>query len=237
MQSNQSTEFQAFLQLFEDYLSYGYRRSVPAAESGRTVGDTARLVAADGDAGTASDDSLEAVHQEVLVCNQCLLAETRTHAVPGEGVAHRPLVMVIGEAPGAEEDAQGRPFVGPAGQYLDKWLSAIELSREKNVYITNIVKCRPPNNRDPRPDEIFACRPYLRRQIALIQPKAILTLGRFASAEICGRQEGIGKLRGSVYSFEGVPVVPTYHPSGVLRNPAWRRPVWDDLRKLRELIQ
>ncbi len=229
MQSKPSTEFQHFVRLFEDYLLYGYRRDRPAGSG--------NAVSAAAGSRVASDDSLAAVREEVLVCTKCPLAETRTKAVPGDGVADHPLVMVIGEGPGADEDAQGRPFVGKAGQYLDKWLAAIELSREENVFITNIVKCRPPQNRDPKPDEIFACRPYLRRQIALIQPKAILTLGRFASAEISGRQGGIGKIRGSVYSFDGVPVVPTYHPSGVLRNPEWRRPVWDDLRTLRDLLQ
>lgn len=229
MQSKPSTEFQHFVRLFEDYLLYGYRRDRPAGSG--------NAVSAAAGSRVASDDNLAAVREEVLVCTKCPLAETRTKAVPGDGVADHPLVMVIGEGPGADEDAQGRPFVGKAGQYLDKWLAAIELSREENVFITNIVKCRPPQNRDPKPDEIFACRPYLRRQIALIQPKAILTLGRFASAEISGRQGGIGKIRGSVYSFDGVPVVPTYHPSGVLRNPEWRRPVWDDLRTLRDLLQ
>jgi uracil-DNA glycosylase len=234
MQSKPSTDFQEFLELFEDYVLYGYRRP-GARAAGETPGPGGRTAAAPSPAD--EDDSLEAVRQEVLACTKCPLAETRTHAVPGEGVPNHPLVMVIGEGPGAEEDAQGRPFVGKAGQYLDKWLAAVDLSREENVFITNIVKCRPPNNRDPKPEEISACRPYLRRQIALIRPKAILTLGRFASAEICNRQEGIGRIRGSVYSFEGVPVIPTYHPSGVLRNPEWRRPVWDDLRKLRELLQ
>lgn len=234
MQSKPSTEFQQFVDLFEDYLLYGYRRDRPGGAVDGVDRPDVTSTAADV---LRPDDSLEAVRDEVLSCTNCPLAETRTNAVPGEGVADHPLVMVIGEGPGAGEDAQGRPFVGKAGQYLDKWLAAIDLSREENVFITNIVKCRPPQNRDPKPDEIFACRPYLRRQIALIQPKAILTLGRFASAEISGRQGGIGKIRGSVYSFDGVPVVPTYHPSGVLRNPEWRRPVWDDLRTLRDLLQ
>ncbi len=233
MQSKPSTDFQEFLELFEDYVRYGYTRRRPGGRPAQARSPDAGAGAPPPD--TAADN-LEAVREEVLVCTKCPLAETRTHAVPGEGVSDHPLVMVIGEGPGADEDAQGRPFVGKAGQYLDKWLAAVDLSRAQNVFITNIVKCRPPNNRDPKPDEIFACRPYLRRQIALIKPKAILTLGRFASAEICNRQEGIGKIRGKVYSFEGVPVVPTYHPSGVLRNPEWRRPVWDDLRKLRELL-
>ena len=168
-------------------------------------------------------------------CGLCGLSETRRNAVPGMGVLD-PLVMCIGEGPGAEEDAQGLPFVGPAGQYLDKWLEAIELSRDTNAYIANIVKCRPPMNRDPREDERAACVPYLRRQIQLIRPKTILALGRIASSYLLDSQQGIGKLRRQVMSFEGIPLIATYHPSGVLRNPEYRRPVWEDLKLLRQTI-
>jgi DNA polymerase len=146
-----------------------------------------------------------------------------------------PLVMVIGEGPGAEEDRQGLPFVGRAGQYLDKWLAAIGLSRDRDVYITNIVKCRPPGNRDPQTNEIEACTPYLRRQIDIVRPNTILAVGRFAASWLTGRSDSLAKLRGRTFDFAGVPVVVTYHPSGVLRNPEYRRPVWDDLRRLREI--
>jgi DNA polymerase len=144
-----------------------------------------------------------------------------------------PLVMVIGEGPGGDEDRQGLPFVGRAGQYLDKWLEALGLSRDRDVYIANIVKCRPPGNRDPQTREIEACTPYLRRQIDIIRPKTILALGRFAAAWLTGSVQSLGKMRGRTFDFKGVPVVVTYHPSGVLRNPEYRRPVWEDLKRLR----
>jgi len=160
----------------------------------------------------------------------------RTNAVPGEG-ADQPKLMIIGEAPGAQEDALGRPFVGPAGQYLDKWLKAIELDRNGDVFIGNIIKCRPPQNRDPLPEETSACLPYLRRQIRVIRPRAILTLGRISTHILTGTVEGIGKLHGRRFEFQGIPLIPTYHPSAVLRNPVYRKPVWDDLRKLKRLIE
>jgi DNA polymerase len=126
--------------------------------------------------------------------------------------------------------------VGRAGQYLDKCLNAIDLDRERDVFIGNIIKCRPPNNRDPFPDETSACMPYLKRQLALMKPKAILTLGRISTHLLTGTVESIGKLHGKEFSFEGIPLIPTYHPSGVLRNPAYRKPVWDDLRTLRRIL-
>lgn len=144
--------------------------------------------------------------------------------------------MIIGEGPGADEDRTGRPFVGPAGQYLDKWLSAIGLDRNTNCFIGNIVKCRPPGNRDPEPAESLACRSYLDRQIALLKPKAILTVGRISSQLLIGSSEGIGRLRGNTYAYRGIPLIPTYHPSGVLRNPDYRGAVWEDLRRLQALL-
>ncbi len=179
--------------------------------------------------------ALSELEAEVRACAACPLHTGRTHAVPGVGVLD-PLVMVIGEGPGAEEDARGEPFVGAAGRYLDKWLEAIGLSRAENVYITNIVKCRPPNNRDPLPNESDACAPFLARQVDLVRPRTILTVGRIATSLLLHRDEGIGKLRGRPWEHQGIPVVPTYHPSGVLRNDAWRRPVWEDLKRLRAIL-
>ncbi len=175
------------------------------------------------------------LEQEILACSLCPLSGGRTQAVPGVGVLD-PLVMVIGEGPGAEEDRLGAPFVGPAGRYLDDWLRAIELSREANVYITNVVKCRPPGNRDPEPAEIQACRPYLERQIELVRPRVILAAGRVAAQFLTSSELGIGKLRGREHRCYGLPMVATYHPSGVLRNPDWRRPVWEDLKLLRSIL-
>ena len=147
-----------------------------------------------------------------------------------------PRVMVIGEGPGADEDRSGRPFVGRAGQYLDRWLAAIDLDRKSNCYIGNIVKCRPPGNRDPLPGEAAACLPYLKRQIEILDPKCILTLGRIATQILCGRSEGIGKLRGQELDHAGIPVVATFHPSAVLRNTDLRAAVWEDLKRLRALL-
>ncbi|MGM0675368.1 MAG: uracil-DNA glycosylase [Spirochaetota bacterium] len=178
--------------------------------------------------------ALTELEEQVRVCRRCPLHQGRTNAVPGAGVLD-PRVMVIGEGPGGDEDRRGVPFVGRAGQYLDKWLSAIGLSRDRDVYITNIVKCRPPDNRDPQTAEIDACTPYLSRQIDIIRPFTILAVGRFAANWITGRTSGIGKLRGRTFDYKGVPVVVTYHPSGVLRNPEYRRPVWDDLKRVREI--
>ena len=181
-------------------------------------------------------DSLEKIASQVAGCNKCRLCEKRNKVVPGMGVLN-PDVLVVGEGPGGDEDMQGLPFVGKAGQYLDKWLEAIGLSRHTNCFIGNVVKCRPPMNRDPQPDEIAACLPYLERQIALIKPKFILTVGRISSAVLSGQEAGIGRLRGRTYSFRGIPLIPTYHPSAVLRDPTLRKPVWDDLKRLKAELE
>lgn len=230
MNHSQSTELSRILELFEDYLNGGYARarpgrSAPVAEGGARRHGSPEERAAE----------LRELEQQVRACTACPLHQGRTNAVPGAGVLD-PLVMVIGEGPGAEEDARGEPFVGAAGRYLDKWLAAIELSREENVYITNIVKCRPPGNRDPLPGESQACSAYLSRQIELVRPRAILCVGRIAAQLLLESSLGIGKLRGRSWSYRGVAVVPTYHPSGVLRNDQWRRPVWEDLKRLRALL-
>lgn len=180
-------------------------------------------------------DPWKEIQEEVDRCGKCKLCGTRNHTVFGEGALH-PLVMVIGEGPGAEEDASGRPFVGRAGKYLDKWLAPIGLSRNANVFIGNIVKCRPPQNRVPEPDEIGACLPYLKRQIALLQPKLLLLSGSTAAHTILERFEGVGRLRGQTFEYEGIPAVVTYHPAGVLRNPEYRRPVWEDMKRIAHLL-
>ena len=181
-------------------------------------------------------DSLEKIAGEVVKCRKCRLCEKRKNVVPGMGVLN-PDVLVVGEGPGGDEDIQGLPFVGKAGQYLDKWLDAIGLSRHTNCFIGNVVKCRPPMNRDPQPDEIAACMPYLERQIAILKPKFILTVGRISSSVLAGQEAGIGRLRGRTYSFRGIPLIPTYHPSAVLRDQDLRKPVWDDLRRLKAELE
>jgi DNA polymerase len=179
-----------------------------------------------------SSDSLEQIVKEINLCTKCKLCETRTNTVPGQG-SQNPTLMIIGEGPGAEEDRTGFPFVGRAGQYMDKWMDAIGLSREKDLFITNIVKCRPPGNRDPLTDEMSACLPYLERQIKLLKPDLILSVGRISSQVLTGHSEGIGRLRGKTYDYKGTALIPTYHPSGVLRNPDdYRKPVWEDLKRV-----
>jgi DNA polymerase len=146
-------------------------------------------------------------------------------------------LVVVGEAPGANEDASGLPFVGAAGKYLDLLLGTVGLSREDSVYICNVLKCRPPGNRDPMPDEIEACAPYLKKQLELIRPQALLAVGSFAARLLTGSEKmALGRLRGTVHSYEGVPLVCTYHPAALLRNPKWTRSFWDDLQLLRNLL-
>lgn len=151
----------------------------------------------------------------------------------GVGNPHADLVLV-GEAPGAEEDAQGEPFVGRAGQLLNKILEAIRFKRE-DVYICNILKCRPPNNRDPLPEEVALCEPYLWKQLELIQPKVILCLGRIAAQVLLKTSESLTALRGRVHDYRGIRLMVTYHPAALLRNPNWKRPAWEDVQKLRRL--
>lgn len=176
---------------------------------------------------------VDSLYRAIADCRQCRLSETRTNTVPGTG-SNRPLVMVIGEGPGADEDAQGLPFVGKAGQLLDRMLSAIGLSRGSNVHIANIVKCRPPNNRDPEADEADCCAPWLEAQIGLLNPKVILALGRVAAQRLLDTKEGIGRLHGQFLEYRGIPLMPTYHPSALLRDESLKRPAWEDLKLLRE---
>ena len=180
-------------------------------------------------------DTLEAVAERIRSSFCCqTLCPQRTNAVPGEGHP-RARLMLIGEGPGAREDATGRPFVGQAGQLLTSILEAVELARE-DVYITNIVKCRPPQNRKPLPDEVAACMPYLHRQIALIRPRVVVALGGTAGEALLGVRKGLGELRGKVHSYGGIPLVVTYHPAALLRNPNWKKPTWDDIRIARQLL-
>jgi len=181
-------------------------------------------------------DSYEEVRETALSCTRCRLAETRTQVVFSDGVVDARLV-VVGEAPGANEDATGLPFVGAAGKYLDLLLRSVGLSREESVYICNVIKCRPPGNRNPMPDEIEACAPFLQKQLALIRPQAVLAVGSFAAQSLTGREGvALGKLRGEVHSYRGVPLVCTYHPAALLRNSSWTRAFWDDLQLLRDVM-
>lgn len=181
--------------------------------------------------------TIENINSKVLACKRCALCAGRRQAVPGMG-AENPLVLVIGEGPGEEEDKQGLPFVGPAGQLLDKMLAAIHLYRNKNCYIANIVKCRPPMNRVPFPEEADACRPFLDAQIAALKPKAILCAGSTAVKNLLHTNSGVMKLHGKVLDYNGIPIVTTWHPSALLRAPENKRPAWEDLKIFRnELLK
>jgi DNA polymerase len=187
-------------------------------------------------AGRAPDweTQLRAVEAEAAACMACGLCRTRRHVVFGTGDARVPLVFV-GEAPGADEDAQGIPFVGRAGQLLTRIIEAMGLSRE-DVYICNVLKCRPPENRNPAPDEIAKCSPFLERQLDLLRPKVICTLGLFASQTLLQSTAPIGKLRGRVFEHRGIKVLPTYHPAALLRNPNLKAVVWEDVQLLRKIL-
>lgn len=177
--------------------------------------------------------SLEELNNKICYCIKCDLGKTRTKFVFGVGNpnAH---AMLIGEAPGAEEDIQGEPFVGRAGKLLNDILKAVNLKREE-VYIANILKCRPPGNRDPQPIEMETCMPYLHKQIDLIKPKIILCLGRVAANGLLNKKLSLGDLRNNMYEFNGIKVMATYHPAALLRNPHWKRGCWEDIQKFKKL--
>ncbi|HEY7986863.1 MAG TPA: uracil-DNA glycosylase [Methylophilaceae bacterium] len=170
----------------------------------------------------------QALQQVVSGCQACPLAKTRTQTVFGVGDANADWLFV-GEAPGAEEDKRGEPFVGAAGQLLDNMLAAIQLTRGDNVYIANVLKCRPPGNRDPQGEEVEKCDPYLKRQVELIQPKLIVALGKFAAQSILGSEDTIGAMRGKLHNYNGVPVIVTYHPAYLLRSLTEKAKAWEDL--------
>jgi uracil-DNA glycosylase family 4 len=176
--------------------------------------------------------TLEGIREDLGDCRRCKLHPTRTQIVFGSGNPGAKLVFV-GEGPGRDEDLQGKPFVGPAGQLLTKIIQAIQLSREE-VYITNIIKCRPPGNRNPEPDEIKACEPFLIKQLEVIRPKLICALGTFAAQTLLKTEERISLLRGRFHQYQGIPLMPTYHPAYLLRNPNFKRDVWEDMKKIKK---
>ncbi len=181
----------------------------------------------------SSAATIEDLNAQICNCQKCALGATRTKFVFGVGNPHAEIVL-IGEAPGADEDAQGEPFVGRAGQLLNKILEAIRLKREE-VYICNILKCRPPGNRDPQADEVAQCEPYLWKQLELIKPKIILCLGRISAQVLLKTSDSLTKLREQVHTYRGIPLMVTFHPAALLRNPNWKRPTWEDVQKFRTL--
>ncbi|MGN0729067.1 uracil-DNA glycosylase [Treponema sp.] len=183
--------------------------------------------------------TLGTIADKIASCQNCMLCRTRTNTVPGEGI-QAPVVMVIGEGPGEDEDKTGRPFVGKAGQLLDKMLAAISLGRTSNCYIANIVKCRPPMNRTPMPDEAAACSGFLQAQIHILKPRYILALGRTAAQNLLNTEQGINSLRGKWFDYNlgarTIPLLATYHPSALLRNESLKRPAWEDLKAFKARI-
>ena len=217
-------EFWQLLRSVENFYEYGERLEVVEPEA-------------------VYSPPIHSVIKEISLCKACQLCKERTKTVPGTGVLN-PKLLVIGEGPGHEEDLTGQAFVGKAGQYLDKWLAAIGLSRQEDCFITNVVKCRPPNNRDPLPEEVNSCKPYLKQQIEFLNPKVILCVGRIASQVLTNLHDTpIGKLRKTSYIYSlrdnlgDIPLVTTYHPSGVLRNQELKAAVWQDLQLLSKLLQ
>jgi uracil-DNA glycosylase len=180
-------------------------------------------------------DTLTAIRDDLGDCTRCSLCRSRTHIVFGEGNP-RARVVFVGEGPGFEEDRSGRPFVGSAGQLLTKIVAAMKLSRDA-VYICNIVKCRPPENRNPQPDEIRACLPFLKRQLAAIRPRVICALGGVAAATLLETDTSISRLRGRFHDFMGIPLMPTFHPAYLLRNPDQKRKVWEDIQQIMKKLQ
>lgn len=196
-------------------------------------------IPAQTDAAGPNEITIASIAQKIFKCTRCALSKTRTNAVPGVGPLN-PVVLVVGEGPGYEEDKKGEPFVGPAGQLLDKELASIGLSRHTNTFIANIVKCRPPQNRVPLPEEAAACASFLEAQIYTLRPKMILAAGTTAAKNLLKTTDGVTKLRGKFYEWNGIPLLVTYHPSALLRDVSLKRLAWDDLKmfraKLAEII-
>ena len=211
--------------------------SQPASEASQAedlpqAGSTPEVASSTGHEDVTS---LEQFNSTICNCMKCPLGATRTNFVFGSGNANAD-IMVIGEAPGADEDEQGLPFVGRAGQLLTKILESVELQRD-DVYICNILKCRPPNNRKPLASETDQCEPYLWQQIALIKPKFILALGLTAANTLLKNKESMTQLRGRMHDYQGIPTIVTYHPAALLRNPEWKKHTWEDVKFLRKLYQ
>jgi DNA polymerase len=203
-------------------------RAAPVPPPRQPIAPPAAPAASSPSAGAVPLLSWEELRQAVTECRACGLCNSRTNTVFGVGDL-RPDWLVVGEAPGEQEDLQGEPFVGQAGKLLDNMLRAVGLDRQRKVYIANVLKCRPPGNRNPDPAEVAQCEPFLRRQVELLRPRIILAMGRFAVQSLLGSAEPIGRLRGRVHQYQGVPLVVTYHPAYLLRNLPEKAKAWADL--------
>lgn len=208
--------------------------SFPGSTRESAQGSDVQIAAMTQEAGSGAL-SLNELNSKILRCTRCGLARTRNNVVPGMGV-ESPDVLVVGEGPGHDEDMQGLPFVGKAGVLLDRMLAAIGLDRKTNCYIANIVKCRPPENRNPMPDEQSACFSFLEAQIHILKPKMILCMGKIAIEKITGQSISINAQHGNFFEYNGIPVMPTYHPSALLRNEELKRPAWEDLKKFKKRL-
>lgn len=214
------------------------REEIFLRECADFVAASLATIAKSGQPPTASTadktGALAALAAEVAPCTKCALHAGRTQTVFGSGHTAADLVL-IGEAPGRDEDLQGAPFVGASGQLLTKILATVDLARDE-VYICNILKCRPPENRDPLPAEVAQCEPYLQRQLAILEPRLILCLGRIAAQTLLGTKASLASLRRTVHFYQGIPVLATYHPAALLRDARYKRDTWDDVRKARALL-
>ena len=182
-----------------------------------------------------SNNALEEYRISICLCKECNLGETRKNFVYGIGDSNADL-MLVGEAPGKDEDLKGEPFVGRAGKLLDKILLAINKKRGEGVYIANVLKCRPPNNRDPLPSEVNKCEPYLLKQIKIVKPKLIVALGRIAGKTLLKIDKPLKEMRGKIHSYNGTPLIVTYHPAALLRNSNFKKPAWDDFQWIRDQL-
>jgi len=229
-------EFAGIVRSVRMHVQQAQERGYTDAELRASAADKLEQLGSSSSAGSV--DTVEALaHFEKLVaeCTKCPLHRTRTKTVFGAGDPHAEL-MLIGEAPGRDEDLQGEPFVGRAGKLLDKILAAIDLARAE-VYIGNILKCRPPGNRNPRPDETVCCLPYLERQIELIRPRLICALGGVAAHTLLDTTQSVGRMRGIMHNYRGVPLIVTYHPAALLRSPTYKRPTWEDMQRVRDFLK
>jgi uracil-DNA glycosylase len=236
--SDRREQLAEHLKFFAELGATGYRKDpvwAARAEKPEATGQRPQAIGARPEARVDSPESLAAIREDIGECVRCKLCSLgRKQIVFGVGNPDADL-MFVGEAPGRDEDIQGIPFVGRAGQKLTQIIEAIGLKRE-DVYIANVIKCRPPENRNPEPDEVAQCEPFLFRQVDIIKPKVIVALGTFAAKSLLKTTEPISRLRGRVFEYRGAKLVPTFHPAFLLRNPSCRREVWEDMKKVRALL-
>ena len=214
MMKTQYTEYWKILNMFEDYINGGLKREHPGPPAA----------------------GMSQVIEDISNCTGCTLSASRKNTVPGNGTL-KPKVLVIGTSPDSEEDSCGKPFPGSSGDYLKKWFGAIGLSITDHIFITNILKCRIPDNTNPQASQISACFCYLKNQIEILKPSAILTLGEVPFQVLSGTNQSINQVRGSIHDFKKIPLIPTHHPAFVLENPEYRSDVWSDLKRLQEALK